>query len=358
MSDSTEFTNGGILDMRSINTCKVDETQTTDNTFYNTEDNTMKNNTNTLTNVNNTEDTTKRVSYSETMTKEIKKGILNGMTFEQIKEKFGVQKMCTIKTWLLRYYTRKKKLAMEIYDMMKANKRLSHAKVPYAVMVDPAAEINTQENVDAVEAPDFKSFEDWYGGPAEVDILIDSEMSDEYIDRSIDYCEKNGYTFKFSTCSFYLNIEAVFLGKPKVITSFKNKWKYCHMDDIGFIWAYHLPEAKSVVFEDNDPEFSKGYTFESLQLGKNGVLSGFTSDLSLEFKKIHSITDDSSLTILVDGSPVPYRIGVKDNSEVIFIHSTEDKLSTWKYNVKGGIFREIGFAEGPKHKLLRFVKRA
>jgi hypothetical protein len=344
---------------------KFENSSAAKNTFDNIskEETSMTNTASVLNPVENTipeiseAETPKRVTYSETAVRIIRQDILNGWSFEKIKQKRGVKQMSTIKVWLDRFYSKKKKLANDLYKLLIQN-NANAKKVPFAVQVEPEVPVEVQ---DSPGAPDINDFYDWFEGDPLVDVLIDSDLTPEFKERAVAFCKSNNLTFGFSNPDNYINLEAIFLGKPLVISDSFDRKLYCDMDAVKFMWHYALPELQATIEEkeQEEIEFAKSYTFKSMTVGKNGVYSCFKTDLAKEFHKGHSLHEEDQLFILVDSNLATERFGIRENSELCFVVIESNKMVTsWKYVLRNGVFYEIGYATGPKSALLKFIKRA
>lgn len=272
----------------------------------------------------------KRAVYSETKTKKIITRIKEGATSHDILVEFNVKERSTIKRWLDLYFTKKKAVRDKVYALLLENDRKAKASTALKVFKEPPA----------VEI----TFEEWFGGPAEYDILIDSHMPEFLQAVAQRYATTRNLSYAISRKGTPITWQAILFGKPAIITNNPSIIDFCQEDCIPY---HNVVDIVKMHSEKGDDDFARTETFDSFVKGSNGNLSTHRELLIQEFAEHHALSVDT-LDLFLEKRAAPDIFTLKENQ--VFRVVCTDKLKRmcycWRFQLRGGIFYEVGYKEG------------
>lgn len=332
--------------------------------------NTMKENN--ITFANATIDTAsaklKRAVYSEKLTKAIIKRIKEGATSYDIALEFNVKTRSTVYSWLDKYFTKKKAYRDLIYQQLLA----SDSEARKASSTDTVSQEEDSGDTTATEAEGPVGYNEDTTSPIEAtsceeateakpkyDLIIDAHLPKIIKTAVIAYAKDNGLTYVSSIKSKYLTItaQALFLGKPAIVTSNIRIKKFAVRDNIPFIHTYSLDLKKylEVHSEENLDAFARTESFHSFRQGANGNFYANKEELLVEFSLAHSFDSETVVEVLREGTEgkpdviiTADKISIKDgNFFKIGAHNPSTSMYyCWRFQLLDGVFYERGYKEG------------
>lgn len=263
--------------------------------------------------------------YSEALVKKIIGAIKNGSSMSKIYDEFGVKTEKTVQRWLDQYYTIQKKRITDVLVQLRVNNQAEEESAGKLEMV--ADNINSEWFYDEMEPL--------------VDYLVDRWLAKATVKKVIACIEAAGKTYKMSKSS-QLNIEAICLGYPIVVTDNETYKSYLDWDNVEYV----DPEKMQMPFEEEIKEFewSKPENFP-FKVRKDGATYGFVEEIIKHFAQTRGVEFDS-VTVYKNKKELKHNtIFLDEGDELIFISDSKECIC-WTFKFSGKSLREIGYKKG------------